>query len=73
MHRFCASSSNAFLVLCWANYHYLTTKVYAYKFAGKRYDTGDKFGYVQAVIDFALCNEDFGPKVRDYLKTIPDM
>jgi UTP--glucose-1-phosphate uridylyltransferase len=48
-------------------------KVYAYKFAGKRYDTGDKFGYVQAVIDFAICNEDFGPKVRDYLKTIPDM
>ena len=29
-------------------------KVYAYVFKGKRYDTGDKAGYVQAIIDFAL-------------------
>ncbi|KGK98385.1 UTP--glucose-1-phosphate uridylyltransferase [Methanococcoides methylutens] len=50
-----------------------TQKVYAHKFAGKRYDTGDKLGYVQAVIDFALCSEDFGPQVRDYLKAIPDL
>ncbi|WP_440953195.1 UTP--glucose-1-phosphate uridylyltransferase GalU [Methanococcoides sp. FTZ1] len=48
-------------------------KVYAYKFAGKRYDTGDKLGYVQAVIDFALCSEDFGPGIREYLKTIPGL
>ncbi|UGV40291.1 UTP--glucose-1-phosphate uridylyltransferase GalU [Methanococcoides orientis] len=50
-----------------------TQKVYAHKFAGRRYDTGDKLGYVQAVIDFALCSEDFGPQVREYLKTIPDL
>ncbi|MEL4306288.1 UTP--glucose-1-phosphate uridylyltransferase GalU [Methanococcoides sp. LMO-2] len=48
-------------------------KVYAYKFAGKRYDTGDKLGYVQAVIDFALCSEDFGPSVKEYLRSIPDL
>ncbi len=30
-------------------------QVYAYAFEGKRYDTGgDKAGYVQAIIDFAL-------------------
>jgi len=29
-------------------------EVYAYAFEGKRYDTGDKARYVQAIIDFAL-------------------
>ena len=28
-------------------------KVYAYDFEGIRYDIGDKFGYVKAIIDFA--------------------
>lgn len=28
--------------------------VYAYKFRGKRYDTGDKLGYIETNIDFAL-------------------
>jgi len=28
--------------------------VYAYKFKGKRYDTGDKLGYIETIIDFAL-------------------
>lgn len=47
-------------------------KVYAYKFAGKRYDTGDKLGYVKAVIDFAIQNEYFGSEVRAYLNSIPN-
>ncbi|MBP2029969.1 UTP--glucose-1-phosphate uridylyltransferase [Methanohalophilus levihalophilus] len=42
-------------------------KVYAYKFAGRRYDTGDKLGYVKAIIDFAIQNESFGSQVKDYL------
>jgi len=25
-----------------------------YKFTGKRYDAGDKFGYVKAIMDFAF-------------------
>lgn len=29
-------------------------KVYAYAFKGKRYDTGDRVGYIKAIIDFAL-------------------
>jgi UTP--glucose-1-phosphate uridylyltransferase len=28
--------------------------VYGYKFKGKRYDTGDKLGYIETIIDFAL-------------------
>lgn len=35
--------------------------VYAYAFEGKRYDTGDKCGYLEAIIDFALKN----PETRD--------
>ena len=32
--------------------------VYAYEFAGNRYDVGDKKGFLQAQIDFALARED---------------
>lgn len=41
--------------------------VYAYDFQGKRYDVGDKFGFIKATIDFALEREDLGQQVRDYL------
>ena len=37
--------------------------VYAYKFRGKRYDAGDKQGYVKAIIDFALEREDIREEV----------
>jgi UTP--glucose-1-phosphate uridylyltransferase len=45
-------------------------KIYAYKFHGKRYDTGDKAGYVQAIIDFALENGEIRENILDYLKKI---
>ena len=41
--------------------------VYAYDFEGKRYDVGDKFGFIKATIDFALNRKDLGDQVRDYL------
>jgi UTP--glucose-1-phosphate uridylyltransferase len=44
--------------------------VYAYRFAGKRYDTGDKLCYVKAVIDFAMQNESFGADVKTYLNDL---
>jgi len=44
--------------------------IYAYKFRGKRYDTGNKAGYVQAIIDFALENEDICGNIMDYLRRI---
>ena len=45
-------------------------KVYAYNFKGQRYDTGDKLGYLKAVVEFALRREDLGADFRAYLKEI---
>lgn len=44
--------------------------VYAYNFQGKRYDTGDKLGYLKAVVEFALRRDDLGPAFREYLKML---
>lgn len=44
--------------------------VYAYNFTGNRYDTGDKLGYLKAVVEFALRREDLGERFRAYLKTL---
>ena len=41
--------------------------VRACEFEGKRYDLGNKNGYLQAVTDFALRREDVGPAFREYL------
>lgn len=45
-------------------------KVYAYDFEGRRYDVGDRFGFVQATIDFALKREDIGKQVKAYIETL---
>ena len=45
-------------------------KVYAYNFKGQRYDTGNKLGYLKAVVEFALHREDLGADFRAYLKEI---
>jgi UTP--glucose-1-phosphate uridylyltransferase len=47
-------------------------EVYAYKFNGKRYDIGDKLGYIKATIDLALEREDLREEVERYLKSIVD-
>ena len=44
--------------------------VYAYDFEGERYDIGDKFGYVKAIIDFALKNPELKDKTKDYINTL---
>lgn len=44
--------------------------VYAYSFEGKRYDVGDKFGFVRATIEFALRHEEIGDSLMDYLSQI---
>lgn len=44
--------------------------VYAYNFKGKRYDTGNKFGYLKATVEFALRRDDIGPEFRQYLKSL---
>ncbi len=45
-------------------------KVYAYDFDGTRYDVGEKFGFIQTTIEFALKDSDLEGKLREYLKSI---
>jgi len=40
--------------------------VYAYKFKGKRYDTGDILGYIEAIIDFALRDPELRKSMGKY-------
>ena len=47
-----------------------TNKVYAYQFDGKRFDCGDKLGFIKANIEFALKNPKFGNDLKEYLKSI---
>ncbi|MFZ5645013.1 MAG: UTP--glucose-1-phosphate uridylyltransferase GalU [Bacillota bacterium] len=44
--------------------------MYGYAFKGKRYDIGDKLGYLQATIDFALGREDLSYEFRQYIQGI---
>ncbi len=44
--------------------------IYGYLFEGKRYDAGDKFGFLEATIGLALKRPEFSQKLRDYLKTL---
>jgi UTP--glucose-1-phosphate uridylyltransferase len=43
-------------------------KVFGYVYPGKRYDTGDKLGYLETIVDFALADPDIGEPFRDFLK-----
>ena len=45
-------------------------KMYAYNFIGKRYDVGDKLGFLEATVEFALRREDLGNQFYEYLKTV---
>lgn len=47
-----------------------TRPVYAYRFEGTRYDAGDKLGFLQATVEFALRRRDLGAPFREYLKTL---
>lgn len=42
-------------------------KLYAIEMQGTRYDTGDKFGYLKACVDYALDREDLGEKFKNFL------
>jgi UTP--glucose-1-phosphate uridylyltransferase len=43
--------------------------VYGYLFNGRRYDGGDKLGYLKATVEFALKNPAVGNEFRDYLRS----
>jgi UTP--glucose-1-phosphate uridylyltransferase len=44
--------------------------IYGLKFEGKRYDAGDKLGFLKATVEFALGRHDLGQEFREYLKTL---
>ena len=42
-----------------------TRRVYAYRFAGKRFDCGSKIGYLQANVEYALAHPELAGPFRD--------
>jgi UTP--glucose-1-phosphate uridylyltransferase len=46
-------------------------KVHGYRFAGTRYDAGDKLGFLQATVQLALERKDLGPAFRSWLRQLP--
>ncbi|PYZ95068.1 UTP--glucose-1-phosphate uridylyltransferase [Salipaludibacillus keqinensis] len=44
--------------------------VFAYQFEGKRYDVGEKFGFIQTTIDFALKDDTLRGQLIDYLSQV---
>ncbi len=45
-------------------------EMYAYEFVGTRFDAGDKFGYLKAIIAYAMRHNDLGEPFKAYLKEI---
>jgi UTP--glucose-1-phosphate uridylyltransferase len=45
-------------------------KIHAYRFEGKRYDAGDKLGFLKATVEFALKREDLGKEFAEYLRSL---
>jgi UTP--glucose-1-phosphate uridylyltransferase len=45
-------------------------KVHAYRFEGRRYDTGDRLGFLQATVEIALDRSDLAEPFREYLEKI---
>src|SRR5579859_7306390 len=44
--------------------------VYAFEFEGKRYDCGNKLGYLQATVEFGLKHPSLGSEFASYLKNL---
>lgn len=44
--------------------------MYAYNFEGRRYDVGDKLGFLQATVEYALKREELKDDFREYLKSL---
>lgn len=45
-------------------------KIYGYEIMGKRYDTGNKLGLIEATIDFALKRKDLSAPLKSYLSSL---
>jgi UTP--glucose-1-phosphate uridylyltransferase len=44
--------------------------MYGVEFEGRRYDTGDKLGFLKATVEFALARPDLADDFRTYLKSL---
>ncbi|RJQ29372.1 MAG: UTP--glucose-1-phosphate uridylyltransferase [Peptococcaceae bacterium] len=44
--------------------------IYGLAFEGRRYDVGDKLGYLRATVEFALERPELAAEFREYLKTV---
>ena len=44
--------------------------VYAYDFEGKRYDVGERMGFIQTTIEFALERDDLKKELLEYLSSV---
>ncbi|MGB3912640.1 MAG: UTP--glucose-1-phosphate uridylyltransferase GalU [Thermacetogeniaceae bacterium] len=47
-----------------------TQPIYACAFTGERYDVGDKLGFLEATVMYALANPELGPDFRKFLKKL---
>ena len=47
-----------------------TEALYAYDFVGKRYDVGNKLGFLEANVEFALKRDDLSSEFASYLKEL---
>ncbi|MEW4272099.1 UTP--glucose-1-phosphate uridylyltransferase GalU [Priestia megaterium] len=47
-------------------------RVFAYDFEGKRYDVGEKLGFIETTIEFALQHEDLKDDLFDIMKKLVD-
>lgn len=50
-----------------------TQAMYAYQFEGKRYDVGNKLGFLQATVEVALQREDIGKQFKKYLLGLDEL
>lgn len=44
--------------------------VYGYDFEGRRYDVGNKMGFLKTTVELALAREDLGQEFKEYLKEL---
>lgn len=45
-------------------------EIMAYEFDGRRYDAGDKLGFIQATIEYSLLNESISSELKAYLQNL---
>lgn len=45
-------------------------RVFAYDFEGKRYDVGEKIGFIKTTIEFALQDEELKPQVTEFINSL---